>query len=135
MKSIQLNGMLLWDEDCEKGFKESLYDKYDPKIIQDENHAKTILHVLNDYLVYLSKYPFEVNVEKYSQSFWNNNMEALSSHFQDYFETFHKEQHSNKVCIPSLELKHSLMLKLNNVSDKRRLRTYNVRFWNVLCPN
>lgn len=134
-KSSKLKNMLLWDNECEERYNEDLRIFHDPKIIQDENHAIEILDILDHYLFYLSKCPIEVNVEKYSQPFWNNNIEAFSLHFQDYFETFHKEQHSNKVCIPSLDLKNSLMLKLKNVSDKRRLRTYNVRFWNVLCPN
>lgn len=130
-KSSELKNMLLWDNECEERYKEDLRIVHDPKIIRDENHAIEILDMLDHYLFYLSKCPIEVNVEKYSQPFWNNNIEAFSLHFQYYFETFH----SDKVCIPSLDLKNSLILKLSNVSDKRRLRTYNVRFWNVLCPN
>jgi len=130
-KSSELKNMLLWDNECEERYKEDLRIVHDPKIIRDENHAIEILDMLDHYLFYLSKCPIEVNSEKYSQPFWNNNIEAFSLHFQNYLETFH----SNQVCIPSLDLKHSLLLKLNNVSDKRRLRTYNVRFWNVLCPN
>jgi hypothetical protein len=91
--------------------------------------------MLDHYLFYLSKYPIEVNIEKYSQSFWNNNIDAFSLHFQDYFETFYKEEHSNQICIPSLDLKGNLIKKLKNVLDRTRIMTYSARFWNVLCPN
>ena len=134
-KSSELKNMLLWDNECEERYNEDLRIFHDPKIIQDENHAIEILDMLDHYLFYLSKYPIEVNIEKYSQSFWNNNIDAFSLHFQDYFETFYKEEHSNKVCIPSLDLKGNLMKKLKNVSDRTRIMTYSARFWNVLCPN